>query len=387
MNMSVNNNRPTHISSQSLQPAKAELQNKERTLGSEIRGVKNSIDRLDTSIKSNQSSLNTLNAISDKLGGDASIRLKGNNFKPGSGNALFSGSRYQKERADAATKLGVPGKEVSASKAISIVSSEIKNNKAELTSLRQDLGHKEAELKDVRIMQIKDGKLGNVSTAKTSTDSVDPQTKKARQEFSLIYQSNAGCKALNAEARYQSGQSKTPGSLSGSKVIAEYQRSKGDNIFSGGNKDIKNTINACSTNLSSLVKTGAKAWYTPGGETIKTHRGQGMTQAGFNALTNGQTYKLGQFFSTSKSANVAKEFANDSKDAVKVMFEVEGNSSRGIFVGNGLSFGNSVTEEEKIYSPLAHFKVTRIVPAGASGINKVVLKEVKPSDNATLLPY
>lgn len=56
-------------------------------------------------------------------------------------------------------------------------------------------------------------------------------------------------------------------------------------------------------------------------------------------------------------------------------------------MANGLSFGNSVTEEEKIYSPLANFKVTRIVPAGASGINKVVLKEVKPSDNASLLPY
>lgn len=385
MNMSVNNNRPTHISSQSLQSAKAELQNKERTLGSEIRGVKNSIDKLDTSIKSNQSSLNTLNAISDKHGGDASIRLKGNNFKPGSGNALFSGSRYQKERADAATKLGVPGKEVSASKAISIVSSEIKNDKAELTSLKQDLGHKETELKDVRIRQVREGKMGNVTTAKASTDKANAQTKQARENFSLIYQSNAGCKALNAEARYQSGQSKTPGSLSGSKVIAEYQRSKGDDIFSGGNKDIKNTINSCSTNLSSLVKTGAKAWYTPGGDTIKTHRGQGMTQEGFKALTNGQAYKLGQFFSTSTNPRVAETFANSSKEALKVMFEIEGNSSRGIFVGNGLKFDNN--EGEKIYSPLANFKVLRKVSADTNGICKVVLKEVKPSDNAPLLPY
>lgn len=393
MNMSVNNNRATHISSQSLQPAKAELQNQERKLGSEIRGVKNSIDKLDTSIKRNQTSLNTLNAISDKHGGDSSIRLKSSNFKPGSGKALFSGSRYQKERADAASKLGVPGSQVSASKAISVISSEIKSDKAKMTSLKQDLGYKETELKNVRVRQIKDENMGNVTTAKTSADKSGAQSTKTSKDFSLIYQSNAGCKALNAEARYQFGQGKEPGRLSSREVISEYQSAKGDNIFSGGNKDIKNTINACASDLSRMVSAAADAWYTPGGSNMHTFRGQGMTTAGLNSLVEqfkqdqNQVYKPGQFFSTSKSAGVAKEFASNSNDAVKVIFEIKGNSARGITVGNGLSFGNKATEEEKLYSPKANFRVNNIVRNSGEGVYKIQLQEVAQTRNAKLLPY
>jgi hypothetical protein len=58
------------------------------------------------------------------------------------------------------------------------------------------------------------------------------------------------------------------GNVSGNKVVEEY-RVHGYEIFSWGNKVLESTIKANCSNLSELVKTGAKAWYTPTGKILQ----------------------------------------------------------------------------------------------------------------------
>ncbi|CNE09446.1 hypothetical protein QVN42_07250 [Yersinia nurmii] len=155
-----------------------------------------------------------------------------------------------------------------------------------------------------------------------------------------------------------------PGSLSGSKVVAEYERVHGDNIFGRGNKELKTTLKVNCSNLTELVKAGAKAWYTPTNKNTITHRGQGITSADINKLISqfnsdkaqnkATTYSLGQFFSTSGDKKVAQDFANRSQDSERVMFEVKGNSGRGIFVSGGLAFEKN--EHEVLLFPISKFQ-------------------------------
>ncbi|MCW2256381.1 hypothetical protein M2263_002472 [Providencia alcalifaciens] len=210
----------------------------------------------------------------------------------------------------------------------------------------------------------------------------------------MIYQSNAGCKALNAQARYMNNLSSTPGALNSSTVISEYRKAHGYEIFSKGNQSVKSSIESLASNLNKLVETGAKLWYTPTDKNITTHRGQGMTSGGINQLISqfnkdknentSSTYALGQFFSTSTIKKVAQDFANSSQDAVKVMFNVNGNSASGIFATDGLDFNNN--EGEKLYSPLANFKVNDI-KQDVSGTYHISLQEVPRQKDSPILPY
>ena len=142
------------------------------------------------------------------------------------------------------------------------------------------------------------------------------------------------------------------------------------------------------------MKTASKAWYTPAEKNMTTYRGQGMTQSGintlisqFNAAKYNETeivYNLGQFFSTSGDINVASDFAKRSQDDAKIIFEVNGNSSNRLSIPGGLSFENN--EDERLYSPLANFKVTAVTKA-PSNTYHVTLEEVTKGDRALLLPY
>lgn len=100
---------------------------------------------------------------------------------------------------------------------------------------------------------------------------------------------------------------------------------------------------------------------------------------------NKTVYQLGQFFSTSSRNDIAKSFANQSQDDVKVMFLVKGNSGNGITPQAGLSFNNN--ESEVLYSPLANFSVNNIVKNSKENIYKIELTEVKSQKDAQLLPY
>lgn len=170
-------------------------------------------------------------------------------------------------------------------------------------------------------------------------------------------------------------------------VIDEYKIAHGQDIFGKGNKDLKIKIKTLSDDIPTLVKNAATAFYTPSTTDIKTTRGQGMTKDGFNSLIKGQekniTYQLGQFFSTSKDTEVAEGFAKVSRDDIKVLFTVNGNSSNSLLLQGGLTFGGK--EQEKLYSPLAHFKVTDV--SKSKEFYNVTLTEQKSVKNAPILPY
>lgn len=389
MSMNVNQHRATNVSNQTIQKAQNTPQSTERAITKELKNVKNSIEQLDIKIESYKSTRNTLVAIAKKSGEKASIRLKGNNFKPGSGNAFFSGNRYQKERLEAAKLLGVKGNVVSASEAIKILSSQIDSFEGEKAELAKN--HTTDKPKNVG-QQSNNGKVGTVKTAKISTNKSDAEKKENREKFSLLYQTNVGCEALNAEARCQSGQSKMAGRLKGDDVILEYRKVHDYEIFSGGNAKIERNIETYSKNLKEIVHNAADAFYTPSRTIIDSFRGQDMTSQDLNTLfeqfkeNKDQVYKPGRFFSTSKNIDIAKQFIQKENAMKKVIFEIKGNSSNPVIVRNGLAFGHKVTEEERLYSPKAHFKINNFVKNSKTGIYKIQMEEVAQTQHAKLLP-
>lgn len=96
-------------------------------------------------------------------------------------------------------------------------------------------------------------------------------------------------------------------------------------------------------------------------------------------------YKVAQFFSTSREGDIAKDFANESKDSVKVIFNIEGNSSCPLPATGGLSTNRPA--KERVYSPLATFKVTAINKNKDNGIYRISPEEVTKNINAQALPY
>ncbi|EPZ8124925.1 ADP-ribosyltransferase domain-containing protein [Yersinia enterocolitica] len=379
------------------------LHQEKNTLCASIQKVENVLTDVNREIKATTNHLNKNNAlltslkgIASKHGDDANIRLKNDHFKLGQGSNflknLINGSRYKLEQQAAATKLAVKGSEVSARTGISTLTQQIETIKESLVSSTSKLEKNQTEYAGLNTkLKGVDQQIETFNKAKTAADKADNNNKALRNNFSMIYQSNAGCKAINAEARHQFGNANQSAKLNGNQVIAEYVKTHGDNVFSGGNAPVKSAIQFHCSDLSTLVKDVAKAWYTPTDTTTTSHRGQGMTQDGINKLITefnndsaGSVYKLGQFFSTSKDVGVAKDFADRTEDSVKIMFEVKGNSGRGIAVSGGLKFENN--EREVLYSPLANFAVTDIRGDGAKGYT-IKLNEVEQDTKAKLLPY
>ncbi|HDL6511139.1 TPA: hypothetical protein PXI76_003485 [Yersinia enterocolitica] len=379
------------------------LHQEKNMLSANIQEVKNVLTDVKMKIKADTNDLNknkalltSLKGIASKHGDNANIRLKNDHFKLGQGSNflknLINGGRYKLEQQAAASKLAVKGSEVSARTGISTLTQQIQTiqdsldfSKKELKNNQTEYAGLNSELKGV------DQQIETFNKAKIAADKADNNNKALRNNFSMIYQSNAGCKAINAEARHQFGNANQSAKLNGNQVIAEYVKTHGDNVFSGGNAPVKSAIQSHCSDLSTLVKDVAKAWYSPTDTTTTSHRGQGMTQDGINKLITqfnndraGSVYKLGQFFSTSKEVNVAKAFADRTGDSVKIMFEVKGNSGRGIVVSGGLKFENN--EREVLYSPLAKFAVTDIKGSNAKGYT-IKLNEVEQDTKAKLLPY
>ncbi|WP_260503312.1 ADP-ribosyltransferase domain-containing protein [Yersinia enterocolitica] len=382
---------------------KKALIKQENKLGANIKEVNNTIATIRHEIgtaqrenKSNNSLLASLKGIASKHGDDANIRLKNDHFKLGQGSNflknLINGGRYKLEQQAAASKLEVKGSVVSAGIGMSAISQLIDNKTESVASYQSKLTDNQTKLSELTTKKADIGKqIDAIETAEVNAEKLAKEHKELRNNFSMIYQSNVGCKAINAEARHQFGNPNQSAKLKGNQVIAEYVKTHGDNVFSGGNAPVKSSIQFHCSNLSTLVKDVAKAWYTPTDTKTTSHRGQGMTQDGINKLITqfnndsaGSVYKLGQFFSTSKNAGVAKDFADRTGDSVKIMFEVKGNSGRGIAVSNGLKFENN--EREVLYSPLACFAVTDIKGDNSKGYT-IKLNEVGQDTKAKLLPY
>lgn len=385
---------------------KAELGNQRFKITADIKHLENSINELSVqqrktarTVNADQSILASLKNISIKHGEDASVRLKGDQFKFGQPTGffakVFNGSRYQLEREAAAQSFNVNKSEISVSSAISIVNDKIYAAHNKMESLDKEISSQKTELRGLQSKQMGiEEKIRSLAKSEADASKANAAGKEQRAIFAAIYQSNAGCAALNAEARYQFGNASSPGRLRSSDVLSEYQSVHGSNIFGKGNAELKSSISSNCSNLAALAKTSAKALYTPRKENIVTHRGQGMTDNGINKLieqfnidknnNNKTVYSAGQFFSTSTMSKVASDFAERSNDDVKVMFKVTGNSSHSLVVRGGLQFENK--EGEKLYSPLANFKVTNISKS-ADGIYHVALQEVPQTKNATPLPY
>ncbi|WPA93773.1 ADP-ribosyltransferase domain-containing protein [Providencia zhijiangensis] len=367
---------------------------------SSIDNYNSGIKQLTRSINQKDSFLNELGGISDQHGKDSHVRLKNGHFKVGQGSNflknIFSGGRYQSERKEAAQNLGITKGSISVSDSIKILEGKKNEAAQKLVSLNKELNTEKQNIQNIKKeLEPITAQLKKIELQETADKKAAEKLTNQRNDFSAIYQSNAGCKAINSQARYLFGASTQAASLSSNKVIAEYERVHGSDIFSKGNKELKFTLKSKSEDLSELVKTAAKNWYTPSEKSTTTYRGQGMTQKGLEALveqfnadknsSNVATYQLGQFFSTSSNPKVAQNFATQSQDEHKIMFMVKGNSGSGIAVSGGLRFNND--ESEVLYSPHANFTVTKLTHSSKNNTYNVTLEEVKPQQGAKLLPY
>lgn len=356
------------------------------------------IDPYEKTISSNDLSLIELETVAEKYGKDARVRLKEDHFKYGEPRnllkKLFHGYRYKIERDDAVKKINPHTNKLSAKTAIKTLEKEKNNQMSERDKLKKEYNINALKIKELT----EKGKHVNlelneirVTYRELTKDKAEGDIKRA--DFSTIYQSNAGCKAINHEARHQYGLMLESLKFSGSKVVEEYRKAFGDNIFYRGGAKVKSMIiNRCAQ-LPQLVKNAIDDFYTPSNEMSTTYRGQGMTDNSINALISqfktdvqnktDTVYQTGQFFSTSRVKEIAKGFAERSQSSVKVMFTVKGNSGNSIYVQNGMAFGNG--EGERLYSPKAHFKVTEMTISPSSVYN-ITLEEVERVDNAKFLP-
>lgn len=401
---SIRNNTVAAI--KDIQQERVGLSKLRSKLSQDISSIKNHVAALNKCItqhKNNiafgQSLLKNLQSVSERHGENSSVRLKNDHFKYGQASNffknIFHGSRYQTEREDAVKAISAEGGTVSAGKAINTLQSKIDSALSHVNELKTEVAVYDKQFDNLKAEKYGiEKEIEQLTKIETDAEKADEIKNKTRQKFSMLYQSNAGCSALNIEARHQFGNASSAGKLSGSKVVEEYRTVHGYEIFGRGNKDLKYTIEASCSNLSEMVKTSAQAWYTPTEKNMTTYRGQGMTQGGINTLISRfnadeqnkteTVYNLGQFFSTSKYENVASDFAKRSLDDEKVIFMVKGNSSNGLSIPGGLSFKND--EGERLYSPLANFKVTAVSRA-PSNTYHVTLEEVTKNDKALLLPY
>jgi len=391
-----------HLTITTLQKKEAELKKESSVIARELKKVTNTQTALQNKVDLNNKKLaaynfysQSLTGISSRHGENATIRLKSNHFKYGNGNnflkrVMFS-KRYQTERQKASELIGCQTGKATVSQAkiwqaseaekIAQTSNMLKKEELKLGSQMNSLQTEKDYIKR---------ELDTVNQALVRIESEKKFSQKNRSDFSVIYQSNIGCAAVNIEARYQFSNSLESSSLTGSKVIAEYEKVHGDTIFSKGNKEIKDEIKYLCKDLPGLVKKGAEAMYTPSEKNITTWRGQNMTLQGMNNLLENFSkgeflYRPGQFLSTSLSREVAKEFAKDSQGNVKVIFKITGNSSNPLTPGHGLRFDND--EKERLYSPLANFKVTSIKKIANTDFYSIEMQEVERNDKAPVLPF
>jgi hypothetical protein len=384
-----------------------QLIRKSNSLSNKLTQVSNSISEfrlvLDQKVKAvnlGSSWLKKLDGISQKHSEDACVRMKGDRLKFGLGSHflknLMHGGRYRLERDKASDYFRGSVGNISVSDIKPALCRTVEEMSLEVSELRGNINKYQVKSRDLDVSLYEvEQKLRVFADAREDAIEAEKRTNKLRDDFAIIYHCNVGSKEINKEARYQFANGEFPGDLKGRAVVAEYTDRHTDEIFGKGNKDLVTTISVRCKGISTLVAEAARVWYTPrGGEDTTTYRGQGLTQKGIDLLIEqfkadqaqgeSRAYKLGQFFSTSSKPSVAIGFANKSKDSIKVMFTVSGNSANGVIAKKGLAFEGA--EYEALYSPLSNFKVTSIKPR-ADGNYEIGLKETTRDDTASVLPY
>ncbi|HHR5884621.1 TPA: hypothetical protein ACS78C_001296 [Providencia alcalifaciens] len=387
--------------------SKQALSEKKQTLTNQLKVINNTIESHRKQFRDQQKEIKhiqervfpKLMKISDQYGSDSMIRIKNKQIREQPSNSflkkLFFGNRYKSELKIAAEMTESKKSHITASELSHYLNQRIFKYETENNELTQTICSEKKSLPSIKkeLTQIND-QLEKIQLQEAEAKKIDEQN----NNFALIYQSNAGCKAINAQARYLYGSSTQSASLRGSDVIAEYERVHGDNIFTKGNKHYKSDLNSYAKGLTTLVETATQNWYTPTMTPEKTFRGQGMTIQGLHTLIqhfnadknhdNKTVYQLGQFFSTSSIYDIAERFAKPGDNEVKVIFTVMGNSGNEIYVSDGLGFNDN--ESERLYSPLANFTVTNLTRSSAQNNDytyHITLEEVPLQKGAKLLPY
>ncbi|WP_434525718.1 hypothetical protein [Photorhabdus asymbiotica] len=365
------------------------------------------------------------------LGGETELRLKNGKLKPvntGCIKNIIHKNRYSEEKAQAKDKYNsgdnnlsinfMKHKIESTKKDITEFESEISKLKDdikpiqkkidELTNQKQVLDKKDSSLKEKIALEYKSEKmelekfqkeLNNIQSKKIKLEAkLVEYHKKASErllEFGRIYQSNAGCSVLNKAAREiyrKNNLSDLPG-ISNKAIYDEYYKAHNDNYRPKEWQNVKLLIEqSCRGNTKDIVQAAADDLYQPQGKMIKTYRGQGITEAGYNKLVKSfknikrnnpeqiPVFKAAQFFSTSKTKSVAEGFSVAGRGERAILFVVQGNSGRSLSVDYGLQFNNG-GENEVLYSPKACFGVSKIEG------NTIYLHETKYYEDAPVMPY
>ncbi|WP_214085439.1 hypothetical protein [Photorhabdus heterorhabditis] len=365
------------------------------------------------------------------LGGETELRLKNGKLKPvntGCIKNIIHKNRYAEEKAQAKDKYNSGDNNLS----INFMKHKIESTKKDITKLeseiskleddikpiqkkidelknqKQVLDEKDSSLKEKTALKYKpaemelkevDNTLNNIQSKKLKLEAklVEYHKKASARllEFGRIYHSNAGCSVLNKAARaiYRKNNLSDLPSISSKAIYNEYYKAHADNYRQKEWQNVKSLIEqSCQGNTKDIVQAAADDLYQPQGKMIKTYRGQGITEAGYNKLVRNfentkrnnpdqiPVFKAAQFFSTSKTKSVAEGFSVAGRGERAILFVVQGNSGRSLRVDYGLQFNNG-GENEVLYSPKACFGVSKIEG------NTIYLHETKYHEDTPVMPY
>jgi hypothetical protein len=371
-------------------------------LETELQLVRNTVAELKIDLKKADDDLNLtrrhlidLANISRERGGDATVRIEGETFKVaevGFLKNISDNGRCSDGNQAAAELLGESGL-VSASRVegYMVIDDAInRENKAEILERFNAASRKLEDLENSL-----DRLGGNTEKAQARAEAAkkaSAATADRRNDFAMLYQTDAGARAINEMSRSMFGDGTWGVGLAASDVISEYKSVHGDHIFDGSNNSLPSSIEALCSELPWVIDDAANGYYTPSPHSIESYRGQCMTKSGVAQLisqlskdsdrNNSTVYRAGQFFSTSADPKIASDFDNQSKDEEKVMFNITGNSGGGVFPPKGVAFEHKA--EQRLYSPLARFEVKDISREKSSGILHIWLKETSRESTSVL---
>ncbi|MDB5988818.1 MAG: arginine ADP-ribosyltransferase family protein [Herbaspirillum sp.] len=226
--------------------------------------------------------------------------------------------------------------------------------------------------------------------------SIDPKRLAQQQKdfkiFSTMYNTNAGCKAINAAMRGSEFSVKVTvpqvmneiGRRHPPEAIARYKPDK----KTGESLKLDMEIFATKDNLQRVAAQiyGRAPSSTPSGKRV--HRGQGMTPLGVNKLIalrrSGTAVQATHFLSCDDDLETAKEFAGqyDKHKEEPVLFQIRGFSNVRL-----RPYMDVLGESETLFTPHATFQIDLVGKGQDTGYTIVRLTEIAPTENAVSMPY
>ena len=224
--------------------------------------------------------------------------------------------------------------------------------------------------------------------------SIDPKKLAQQQKdfkiFSTMYNTNAGCKAINAAMRGSEFNVSVPkvmnevGRRHPLEAIASYK----PGIKKGESLKLEMEIFATKDHLQRVAAEmyGRARSSTPSGKRVQ--RGQGMTPQGVNKLMalrkSGTPVQATHFLSCDDNLETAKEFAGqyDKHTEEPVLFQIRGFSNVRL-----RPYMDVLGESETLFTPHATFQIDLVGKGQDTGYTIVRLTEIAPTKNAVPMPY